>query len=143
MNPKYNMHKKSTSILFGWSALAPADSTTYRPSPLSVDTVASTTSNLAYQIKLDRSVSDFTLSLCSARGSAPSNELVTIQLYNVTKATSVNFTTTYDLLTSGVNAEYFEAQLYCDRNDYLELRFITPVWVTNPTNWRIGATLSF
>lgn len=120
--------------------MSPADSTLYIPSPVSTNLAAASASNMNRQLRTNRALSAFLLNLTSSQ-TAGTSEGVTVSLHNITKGTSVNFTTSLDL--SVTVAAYYTATLACDPNDLIELHFTTPAWVTNPSNWQIGGTLTF
>lgn len=131
------------SVKLGWSALTPAASTTYRPSPLLVPSAASTVAGTQYQFKTLRAVTKFNIHVSSARGNAPvTTGLVTIKLNNITQSTTVTVGT-LDLLTNNIELNAWSATLNSAANDLLELAFECGAWSSAPTNWRIGADITF
>jgi hypothetical protein len=67
-------------------------------------------------------------------------EFATLQIYNVTQGTSSNATTTYNLssgdLSGGARNDNFvlASPLAVNVGDQIQIRIISPAWLTNPTN---------
>lgn len=140
--PRYLQSSSKTTAYFSWASFSPADSTTYRPSPLGDASAASTSASKAYQIKLEKNASSFGIHIVTARGTAPTSELVTVRLSNITKGTTVDFGT-FEMATLNVDSLYFSAVLDSTKDDLLEIQFVTPAWVTNPATWRVGCMLTY
>jgi len=125
------------NLLFGHDSVNPVDSTTY---------YIGGQFNLAPTISANdgrRLISPVTgfitqVSICeTVGGTLGSSETSTFTINNVTKSTSstITTTTTYDSSSSLINY-ILSSPLYVVNGDKLEIRWVTPAWVTNPTTVR-------
>lgn len=134
--------KKITTLQFQSASFSPADSTTYRITPIISSTAVSTGTATRVRVKLNNAVSAFTLYLTYNLNVAGSNEGTQLTVRNHTQSTEANFTTSLDLSVTSAPLVY-TATLSCSANDEIELLLVTPVYATNPTAFLATFFLSF
>lgn len=121
------------ALQFSGSIAAPADATTYYFGANYFDAVVSSTAGLA-KIRIPKAG---TIKSCYIevrnRGTAGTTEVSTISIrLNNTTDTTVSAV----LITSTVPNAFSNAALAIAviAGDYIEIKWVTPTWVTNPTN---------
>jgi len=128
------------SVKFGWSVLNPADANTYRPSPITT-LAAGTADNINKQIRLPYAAKA-TYVLITVSGTGGSSEAVTVQVANITQATTYNFgTMDWSVMPNAVC--FSGGTLTGNANDLWGVNIICPTWVTNPASIVISIEVGF
>jgi hypothetical protein len=125
--------KSEKSILLFAANLSPADLTDYY---FSIAYIAATTSPNGKRFKFETgSTTAIKLALQIASSSNPSNELVTLNLRNITTSTDYLIGTfDWSLVLGNTNWLFeFDFSHIIDTTDQWAIKMTTPTWVTNPT----------
>jgi hypothetical protein len=125
--------KSEKSILLFAANLSPADLTDYY---FSIGYIAATTSPNGKRFKFESgSTIAIKLALQIASSSNPSNELVTLNLRNITTTTDYLIGTfDWSLVAANTNLIYeFIFSHTINTTDQWAIKMTTPTWVTNPT----------
>lgn len=125
------------NLLFGHDSVSPVDSTTYY---IGGQFNLSPTTSASDGRRLISPVTGFITQVSISEtvgGTLGSSETSTFTINNVTQSTSSTITTTatYDSSSSLINY-ILSSPLYVVNGDKLEIRWVTPAWVTNPTTVR-------
>jgi len=125
------------NLLFGHDSVSPVDSTTYYIGG-QFNLAAVTTASDGR--RLISPVTGYVTQVAFSRtvgGTLGTSETSTFTINNTTQSTSSTITTTatYDSSSSLINY-ILSSPLYVVNGDKLEIRWVTPTWVTNPTTVR-------
>jgi len=136
---------RAMTYLLGHDSVSPTDSNTYYIGNLFVlGPLVSSQDSRRVTVQRSGTITDVGI-MTTIGGSLGSGELSTFTINNVTSGTSSTITT--GATHSGdSNINYtLSSPLTVTKNDKIEVRWVTPVWVTNPTTVRqmINVVLSY
>lgn len=129
--------KQTIALFFGHDSISPGDTQTYYIGN-SINLTAPITSSDGRRVIIPKTGNIVRVDICqTVGGTLGTSESATFTVNNVTQSTSTTITTTYTYDSSSANISYtLLSPLAVTENDKIEIRWITPAWVTNPTTIR-------
>jgi len=123
-----------------YATLNPADATTYYPSLVFASGITAGGARSRHKVLKSGGLIDVNWTHSCTAGTS---ESVTLQLHNITQATSVTVTSSLDLSSATANNQYLNNVLAYTVGDLIEVRIVCPTWATNPTNLVFSFDLKF
>ena len=129
--------KQTIALFFGHDALSPGDTQTYYIGN-SINLTAPITGSDGRRVITPKTGNIVRVGICqTVGGTLGTSEASTITVNNFTQSTQSTITTGYTYDSSSANISYvLSSPLSVNEGDKIELRWTTPVWVTNPTSVR-------